>query len=170
MVGVNTAIVTTSGSNAGIGFAVPSDQVKPAVSDIIRKDQRTSRGRVQARLGVSIVNPCGAGVATATDSQKSTNTTAPTTQLTSKCWVTSVQPKSPAEVAGFKSIKIRDDEACTIQYGDAIIAIGGNVIHSYKDLQRELDQRYPGERLAVTLQDGETGEKRVVYLILDRWQ
>ena len=43
--GMNTAIVTTSGSNTGIGFAVPVDRYKPAVEDIASADLLLRRGK-----------------------------------------------------------------------------------------------------------------------------
>ena len=38
MLVVVSEIITKSGSNAGIGFAVPADQLRPAVDKIIRDD------------------------------------------------------------------------------------------------------------------------------------
>lgn len=43
VVGINTAIITTSGSNAGIGFAVPADQLRDLVDRIIEKDRSSYR-------------------------------------------------------------------------------------------------------------------------------
>ena len=44
-VGINTAIVKTSDSNAGIGFAVPVDRFKTAVEDIVLTDSLMRRGK-----------------------------------------------------------------------------------------------------------------------------
>lgn len=49
VIGVNTAIVSPSGANAGIGFAVPSDQVTRIVADL-QDDGKIDRGW----LGVQI--------------------------------------------------------------------------------------------------------------------
>jgi S1-C subfamily serine protease len=58
VVRVTTAIVTTSGSSAGMGFAIPSDTVSPAVLAMIRRHvaQQTSAlsGRRQTRLARSV--------------------------------------------------------------------------------------------------------------------
>ena len=43
--GINTAIVKTSDSNAGIGFAVPVDRFKTAVEDIVLTDSLMRRGK-----------------------------------------------------------------------------------------------------------------------------
>ena len=49
LVGINTAIISRSGGNIGIGFAIPSDMVKSVVSQLI-KDGKIERGY----LGVGI--------------------------------------------------------------------------------------------------------------------
>lgn len=146
VVGVNTAIVTTSGSNAGIGFAVPSDPVRPIVMDIIRADKRTSQPQ-KARLGVAIVKCTG---------ENST--------LASRNWIAQVDTGSPAEKVGMRPLRVFEQDA-SVQYGDAIVAVGGNEVRTYEELQKQMDIRAPGEKVQVTLED-RGGERRVVYLTL----
>jgi S1-C subfamily serine protease len=143
VVGVNTAILSTSGSFSGIGFAVPSDQIRPFVQETVRQDRST------AFLGVRMVK----------QQSPDTNTT-----LMSQNWIATVQPNSPADQAGMQGMSVDNDAA--VQYGDAIVAIGGNNVPDYESLVRELDRCVPGEQISVTLQDGTTGERRVVYLTL----
>eukprot|EP00566_Odontella_aurita_P012333 CAMPEP_0113536114 /NCGR_PEP_ID=MMETSP0015_2-20120614/6075_1 /TAXON_ID=2838 /ORGANISM="Odontella" /LENGTH=488 /DNA_ID=CAMNT_0000435431 /DNA_START=376 /DNA_END=1838 /DNA_ORIENTATION=- /assembly_acc=CAM_ASM_000160 len=59
LVGVNTAIVTTSGSNAGIGFAVPSDRVRIAADEIISDHRaRMNPGRPRpGTMGADVAGP-----------------------------------------------------------------------------------------------------------------
>ena len=45
VVGVNTAIISPSGSNAGIGFAIPIDIVNRVVLALCREHQSTSSAR-----------------------------------------------------------------------------------------------------------------------------
>ena len=52
VIGINTAIYSPSGTNAGIGFAVPSDLARPAVEQLLR-DGRVERGW----LGVGLDYP-----------------------------------------------------------------------------------------------------------------
>jgi serine protease Do len=49
LVGINTAILSRTGGNVGIGFAIPTDMAKPIVDSLV-KDGRVTRGW----LGVSI--------------------------------------------------------------------------------------------------------------------
>jgi S1-C subfamily serine protease len=134
VVGINTAVIRNS---AGIGFAVPSDVVEPAVMDMIRKDMQQER----AWLGVAILR-----------------------QNLTINWISVVQRNSPAADAGMRGISISGDGG-SVRYGDAIVAVGGRIVSTYKELQAELDRCVPGEQLAVTLQDAH-GERRVVYLTL----
>mmetsp|Transcript_43758 Transcript_43758/g.106121 ORF Transcript_43758/g.106121 Transcript_43758/m.106121 type:complete len:522 (+) Transcript_43758:2152-3717(+) len=154
VVGINTAIVTTSGGSAGIGFAVPSDQVQPVVDEIVRKDrlENTVLGSRQGWLGLSIVDqPLPATNETKTASVLST-------------WVSKVEPNSPASEAGIRPLRIVTNTACVV-YGDAIVAIGGNEVTTLVEIQKQLQDRVVGEQLAITLQDS-TGERRVVYATL----
>lgn len=153
VVGVNTAIVTTSGSNAGIGFAVPSDQVKPVVNKMIWKDRMIQGGeRGRGWLGINIV------VQSPPSSQQQQSNNKATTNT--KNWVAKVEPDSPADKAGIRPLEILDNG--TVQYGDAIVAIGGNEVSNYEQLQTELDGRANGEKISITLEDSK-GERRVVY-------
>lgn len=177
VIGINTAILTTSGSNAGVGFAVPSDQIATKATTIIRTDQRrtrmnnpnTTKNKQQhGWLGVSIItqpvqNMNGTNITTTTPLGECTN------------WISNVKPNSPAEQAGLRSLKFvdnsnnnnDDDDASTtniiVEYGDAIVAIGGNdVSANFQQLQYELDQYKVNEQIAITVRDV-NNNRRVVY-------
>ncbi|CAB9512826.1 Probable periplasmic serine endoprotease DegP-like [Seminavis robusta] len=151
VVGVNTAIVSTSGSNAGIGFAVPSDQIQPVVEKIILNDKASSSSKKgRGWLGVSMVDR--------RTLDNSNNT------LGEKNWVARVEPHSPAEKAGIRAIQILDNGS--VRYGDAIVAIAGKTVETFVELQTELKKCVVGENLTVTLED-EQGERRVVYIDLE---
>ena len=147
VVGINTAIITTSGSNAGIGFAVPSDQVRPAVDRILRKDRAGAGKRPnQGWLGVSIVD------------QGKTDSV-----LSQKNWVATVDIQSPAIEAGITPLRILDSGV--IRLGDAIVAVGFNEVNGRDGLRKELEGRVQGEQIALTLEDSD-GKRRVVYVVL----
>jgi S1-C subfamily serine protease len=153
VIGMNTAIVTTSGSNAGIGFAVPADLIQPEVQRIVRSDQQ--RLRPSVFLGVQIVK-CRS--ASGLDKTKSGVT------LAQRPWVVKVEPNSPAANAGVAGLEV-DESTGRVTYGDAIVAIGGNVVRDFAEIQAELDRRRVGEQIQLTLEDKE-GNRRVVYLTL----
>jgi S1-C subfamily serine protease len=148
VIGMNTAIFTTSGSSAGIGFAVPSDLIQPAVRRIVRADRQ--RLRPTPYLGVQIVR-CPAAPNS-------------TSILASKNWIARVQRGSPAAEAEMRSLRI-DGSTGRVEYGDAVVAIGGNSVPTFAELQAEIDRRKVGEQVQVTLED-QQGNRRVVYLTL----
>jgi S1-C subfamily serine protease len=161
VVGINTAIVSTSGSNAGIGFAVPSDQIRPVVEKMIRVDLMKRKGRKQAWMGVKII---------ARQAQEAQLSGQPQTAavgnstLYGKNWIVAVQKDSPAEKAGMRTLKVFEQDA-SVTYGDAIVAVSGNEVSTYAQLQSEMDRCVPGEQIPVTLEDA-SGDRRVVYLTL----
>lgn len=154
-----TLLRQTSGSNAGIGFAVPSDQIQPAVQSIIRTDKmkQRSNNNKQAWMGVVILKQTGS---INFDDGNSTRQQ----QQYNKNWIVSVKKGSPAAEAGMRPLRIFEQDASVV-YGDAIVAVGGNTVDTYTQVQAEIDRCIPGEQVPVTLQDKD-GERRVVYLTL----
>jgi S1-C subfamily serine protease len=153
VVGVNTAILSTSGSSAGIGFAVPADDVQPVVQDMIRRDVRRKQ---RTTLGVAIWK------------RSSSSSGGGGGLLGNKNWITRVQPNSPAAKAGMKALQLNPATGC-LQGGDAIVAINsGSSLETYADLCTALERCVPGEQLAVTLENCVDGERRVVYLTLEQ--
>lgn len=160
VVGINTAIITTSGSSAGIGFAVPSDQIQPVVQRILQKD-RVENGQLPNRgwLGISVVTQ----KVVIPDSNITNSTKMPLARCQN--WVSRVEPNSPAEAAGIQPLVISSD--AKVEYGDAIVAVGGNNVTDFEELQAELEKCVVGEQVALTVQDAED-KKRVVYATLAR--
>lgn len=85
LIGINTAIVSSNGSNAGVGFAIPVNMVRK-IAEQLKADGRVIRGY----LGVNIqeITP---------ELQKSMNL-----KTTDGAVVSDLQKDSPAEKAGLK--------------------------------------------------------------------
>jgi S1-C subfamily serine protease len=160
VVGMNTAIVSTSGSNAGIGFAVPSDQIRPVVEKMIRHDLMKRKGRKQAWMGVKIISRQPAQPQEQPQGQAASGKST----LTEKNWITAVRKDSPAAKAGMRALRVFEQDA-SVAYGDAIVAVSGNDVSTYAQLQSQMDRCVPGEQIPVTLEDA-SGDRRVVYLTL----
>jgi S1-C subfamily serine protease len=133
LIGVNTAIVSPSGSSAGIGFAIPVDEVNRVVTQLIKHGK--------------VIHP-GLGI------QEVPN------QL-SKRWgipgvlILNVNPDGPAAKAGLKAT--RRDRNGRIILGDAITAIDGEETDSSNQLFSLLDKHAVGDQVTVTVwHDGET--------------
>ena len=126
VVGVNTAIISPTGGNVGIGLAVPAD----IASNIV--DQLIAEGAVtRGWLGVSI-GDLNDGLAAAVGAES-----------TYGALVQSVQEGSPAEKARFRD-------------GDVILEFDGRQVDDAADLTRIVGALPPGERVnAKVLRDGE---------------
>ena len=129
LVGINTSIISLTGSYAGYSFAVPVNIVSKVVDDFIQY------GEVQrAMLGVSItdVNAQIAAQANLTDIDG--------------VYVASVQKDGAAEKGG-------------IEVGDVIKEVNLNPVHNSAGLQEQLSRLRPGEKAVITvLRDGKQHE------------
>jgi serine protease Do len=128
LVGINTAILSRSGGNQGIGFAIPVNLARDVMGSLV-KDGHVTRGY----LGVMIqdVTPALAKEFKLNDD-------------THGALVGDVTPKSPAEKAGLKS-------------GDLILEFNGKKVSDSRHLKLEVARIQPGESVPVKiLRDGET--------------
>jgi S1-C subfamily serine protease len=132
LIGITSSILSPSGAFAGVGFAIPVDEVNQVVTELIRN------GRV--------TRP-GLGVALAPD------------QLTQRigldgALVMRVDPGGPAEAAGLRATE--RDLRGNIRLGDVIIAIGDRPVRSADDYFNALEQHRPGDQITLTIErDGE---------------
>ncbi|KAL7487479.1 hypothetical protein ACHAW6_013081 [Cyclotella cf. meneghiniana] len=173
VVGVNTMIISTSGSSAGIGFAVPGDSVRDSTQRIVEKDKerqnRSKRRKGRGWLGIE--------VALGSLELALRKRVAPTRNECMGAFVTSISSDSPLmqqqqEDVLVSSSKIAAIDRTTISngnisLGDRIVIVGGNEILSGSDLIQDLKGRVEGERLALTVESSE-GERRVIYVTLGK--
>jgi S1-C subfamily serine protease len=139
LIGVNTAIVSPSGSYSGIGFAVPVDTVNRIVPQLIRQGAITRAGlgiRVNDNLSRRLNLP---GVL-----------------------IIDVDKGSTAEAAGLRSMRV--DAQGEVKLGDVIVAIDGERIETSNDLFTAMEKRAVGETVKVTVLRGETRVSLAVRL------
>jgi serine protease Do len=122
LIGINTAILSRSGSAAGVGFAVPTTMVRP-ILDQIRQHGRVKRGW----LGVGIQD-LNADLAQSLDLAK---------DLTGVV-VSDVMPDGPAGKADIKS-------------GDVIVAVNGKKMTSSAELRNYIALLGPSQKANVDL-------------------
>jgi S1-C subfamily serine protease len=131
LIGVNTAIFSPSGSNAGIGFAVPVDTVNRIVPQLIRQGEITRAG-----LGVRIG-----------DDRVSRRFKLP------GVLIIEVDKGSAAEAAGLRGTRV--DARGGTKLGDIIVAIDSDRIETSNDLFNAMEKRAVGETVKVAVVRGE---------------
>jgi S1-C subfamily serine protease len=124
LIGVNTAIYSPTGASAGIGFAVPVEEVNRVVPELIRYGRRIRPGmgitvaheQLARRLGVEGV------------------------------LVINVQPGSTAEAAGLKGTERVDGG---IVLGDVIRRVNGKPVTDFDELRSALDRYQVGDTVTL---------------------
>ncbi len=127
LIGMNTAIYSPSGASAGIGFAIPVDEVNRIVPRLIRDGRM-----VRPALGVS-----GGGA----DINRALG-------LPKGVALLRVQRGGPAAKAGLKAFARGDGG---IVQGDVITAINGEPIADADDMLDALEKLNPGDSATLTL-------------------
>lgn len=133
LIGVNTAILSPSGTSAGVGFAIPVDIVNRVVPELIRTGRVPTPGIGIVAASESVATRLGAeGVV-----------------------IVNVAPGSPADRAGLRGV---DPAAGVI--GDVIVEVNGKPVRKLSDLTDTLEKTRPGDN--VTLQVVRGGARRSV--------
>ena len=127
LIGVNTAIVSHSGTYSGVGFAVPVDTVNRIVTKLINHGKVGRPGfgislipeHIMSRIGIE-----GVGIL-------------------------EVFKGSSAEEAGLREVKRLSDGR--IEIGDIIIEVDGSHVKSSTDLVRILDRHEVGDEVDIVI-------------------
>ena len=127
VVGINTFLISPSGTFSGMGFAIPSQIVRPTVETLIR-DGKVTHGHIG--IGIADVTP---------ENAKFFGDSAAKGGV-----VTQVEPGSPGAEAG-------------LQIGDVITEINGHKVEDAGELQVVIGQQKPGTKVELTvLRDGKS--------------
>ncbi len=121
VVGINSQIFTTSGSYAGISFAIPIDEAM-RVQDQLRTQGRVIRGRIGVTIG-EVTRDVAEGI----------GLSKPQGAL-----VSSVERDGPADKAG-------------VEAGDVILRFDGKAIDRSSELPRVVGSTKPGSRVTMTV-------------------
>ena len=132
LIGINTAILSRSGGNQGIGFAIPASLARDVMESLV-SDGKVTRGY----LGVMIqdVTPSLAKEFSLKDQKGAL--------------IGDVVPKGPAEKAGFKS-------------GDVVLEFNGKPVKDSRHLKLQVARVKPGDSVPVKiLRNGSTKSMEV---------
>jgi S1-C subfamily serine protease len=144
LIGVTTAIISPSGSNAGIGFAIPVDTVNRIVPELIRD------GRVPTP-GIGIV---------------AANEAIATRLGVEGVVVVRTAPGSPAERVGLRGM---DPNAMTL--GDVIVGVDGKPTRRLSDLTEALEAAGAGKTVSLDVQrDGRSRKVGIQIIDIGRLQ
>lgn len=138
LVGINTAILSRTGSYAGYGFAVPSNIVKKVFNDIVKygEVQKAFSGMELIDVDSKIADKLGLA-------------------SLDGILVGNTQPEGAAEAAG-------------VREGDVIISVNGKSIDSKAYFEEYIGNLYPGDKINLeVLRDGKTMSTELTLLNRD---
>lgn len=128
LIGVNSAIITPSGGNVGIGFAIPVDTVNQVVTEIIRTGRT-----LKPDLGIRLY-----------DQQKVRRAGYPRGVM-----IAEVVSGGPAAAGGLRGIRPSQVAPGRAEPGDLITSINGEEIANVNDYQRVVSSLRPGQKVVV---------------------
>lgn len=140
LIGVNTAIFSPSGAYAGIGFAIPVDEVNRVIPQILKHGKvtrpvlgiQTAPDRVARQLGVKGV------------------------------LIFDVIPESPAAKAGLRPTRKQDGQ---LELGDVILSVDDQAVRTLNELLDVLEKHSAGDEVLLKIvRDGKEEEVRVTLV------
>jgi 2-alkenal reductase len=139
LIGVNTAILSPSGTSAGVGFAIPVDIVNRVVPELIRAGRVPTPGIGIVAANESVATRLGAeGVV-----------------------IVNVAPGSPAERAGLRGVDLARGAI-----GDVIVEVNGKPVRKLSDLTDILEKTKPGDTVTLQVVSG-SGRRSVSVAVVD---
>src|SRR6478752_6133458 len=127
VIGINTFLISPSGSFAGMGFAIPTQIARPVI-DTLLKDGKIEHARIG--VGINDVTPENASFFHLDNA--------------SGALISQVEPDSPAAKAGLKT-------------GDIITELNGKKMENSGQLQAAISSRRPGDKVTLGIfRDGKT--------------
>ncbi|GIW95305.1 MAG: serine protease [Pirellulaceae bacterium] len=146
LIGMNTAIASSTGENTGVGFAIPVNTIARVVPQLIEK------GRViRPDVGIPYMVQTPAGPA-----------------------IVAVAPGGPAEQAGLRGFRIVrrqtrrgpfviEESRIDRDHADVILAVDGKPVTTVDDFVSEIESKAPGQTIVLqVLREGQPISVRLV--------
>jgi S1-C subfamily serine protease len=128
LIGMNTIIFSTSGSNAGLGFAVPADTIKMIVPQLIQHGK--------------VIRP-GLGIGIVPDSMKRRILGGDEKGII----VSHVDDRGSAAKAGIRGMT--QDQYGRTYLGDIILSVDGQDVNNLDDIYQILDRKKIGDEVMI---------------------
>jgi len=128
LIGMNTAILSSSGAFAGIGFAIPVDEINHIAPQLIQHGKI-----VRPRLGVQVAE----------------DETAKKLGVNQGVLIVKTMPGSPAAQVNLQGT--RRDSSGNIHLGDVIVAVDGKPVSNADDLNYAFEQHRVGDSVTLTI-------------------
>ncbi len=137
VIGINTAILTTSGGSIGIGFAIPINKAKRIMQQIIERDRKQVRHPWLGITGITVDDALAEAL---------------NLPVNRGAMIVSVAPGSPAEKAGLRggSLQVYYRGYPITIGGDIIVEIDGREVESMDELVDIISEKKVGERVEIT--------------------
>ena len=137
VIGINTFLISPSGTFSGMGFAIPTQIVQPVMDSLVRYG-KVSHSYIG--VGITDVTPENSKFFDMKDANGAV--------------VTEVQPGSPGAKAGLK-------------VGDVIVELDGKQVTDAGQLQMEVGEKRPGTKVALeVMRDGKSISVPVTFEVL----
>ena len=152
MIGINTMIISNSGSSAGLGFAVPVSTAQRVAADLIQYG-KVNRGKLSI-AGVQMTR----SIAQAINSSQGQKLGLSRVGAESGILITEVVQGSNAEKAGLKggTVNYQPKRGSSFNVGgDIIVQIDSIPVESYADYMSALESKRPGDSVTVRILRGE---------------
>lgn len=136
LIGVNTAIVSTSGASAGLGFAVPVNNVVESVSRVLEQASR----RQLVSLGAGFL-----------DEDSASRLGIPRPLFRAGPIIRNVYANSPAADAGLRGMLL---DRFRVVLGDQIVAVNGVKVTTAAELESLIAEHAPGDVVQLEIRRG----------------
>lgn len=142
LIGINTAIFSRTGASAGVGFAIPGDEVQNIVNQVVKTGKVVLPG-----IGVSPIDP------------KTTKRLG----VENGVLIANVLPNSPAAAAKLRpTVK---DKLGIMHIGDIIVAVQGTKIDNYDSLYTQLSSMHIGDEFSLTILRGHQQISQMIQVV-----
>ena len=145
VVGVNSQIISDTGSFQGVGFAIPSNTVKSVVEQLITSGD-VEHGYIGVRMFTAGIEELVAYTGLSEKALREKHGLPATGAIVSE-----VTEGGPADKAGIKGGEEKEIQGLPVPMGDVITSAAGKKVSTPDDVIRIVNSLKPGEQLKLTV-------------------